>query len=88
MGVGGGGCQILFGQIIYFGMGSAGKFIFMWHGLGKIYFLVNMVNHSNLLTEWNVAADIWEIETIVHCSIKAIIRNSNVTESSSIRRNY
>ena len=34
---GGGGCQILFGQIIIFGMGSVGKFIFMWHGLWKIY---------------------------------------------------
>ena len=44
---GGGGWKILFGLII-FGMGSAGKFIFIWHGLGKIYFRVNMVNHSPL----------------------------------------
>ena len=34
---GGGGCQILFGQIIYFCMGSVRKFIFIWHGLGKIW---------------------------------------------------
>ena len=45
-----GGCQILFGQILYFrhGLGPVGKLIFMWHGLGKIYFCVNMVNHSPL----------------------------------------
>ena len=29
-------------------MGSTGKFIFIWHRLGKIYFRVNMVNHSPL----------------------------------------
>ena len=29
-------------------MDSAGKFIFMWHGLGNIYFHVNMVNDSPL----------------------------------------
>ena len=29
-------------------MGSVGKFIFMWHGLGKIHFHVNMVIHSQL----------------------------------------
>ena len=29
-------------------MGSAGKFIFMWRELGKIYFRVNMVHHSPL----------------------------------------
>ena len=27
-------------------MGSTGKFIFMWHVLGEIYFRVNMVNYS------------------------------------------
>ena len=35
-GGGGGGCKILFGQIIYFRHGLDRKFIFMWHGLGKI----------------------------------------------------
>ena len=34
-------------------MGLAEKFIFMWHGLGKIYFHVNIVNHSprNIILE-------------------------------------
>ena len=32
-------------------MGSAGKFIFMWHGLGKIYFRVNIVNHMSPLRQ-------------------------------------
>ena len=45
---GGGGCQIGLDRYFIFGMGSARKFIFMWHGLGKIYFHVNMVNHSPL----------------------------------------
>ena len=41
----GGGCQNF---VWTDNMGSAGKLIFMWNGLGKIYFLVNMVNHSPL----------------------------------------
>ena len=44
----GGGCQILFGHIIYFRHGLGQEFIFMGHGLGKIYYRVNMVNHSPL----------------------------------------
>ena len=31
----------MFGQIINFGVGLVGKFIFMWHGLGKSYFRVH-----------------------------------------------
>ena len=35
----------MFGQIINFGVGLTGKFIFMWHGLGKkSYFRVNNIS--------------------------------------------
>ena len=43
---GGGLSNFVWTDNFFFGMGSVGKFIFMWHGLGKIYFRVNMVNHS------------------------------------------
>ena len=43
-----GAVKFCLGRYFIFGMGSAGKFIFMWLGLGKIYFRVNMVNHSQL----------------------------------------
>ena len=41
-GRGGGAVKILFGQIIYFRHGLGREISFMWHGLGKIYFRVNI----------------------------------------------
>ena len=46
--LGGGAVKFCLDRLFIFGMGSAGKFIFMLHGLGKIYFRANMVNHSPL----------------------------------------
>ena len=42
---GGGSCQILFGQIIYFRRGLGREINFHVARLGKIYFRVNMIDH-------------------------------------------